>query len=419
LEKAIKITIISKEKCFEMSLTLIVVLISVFVAIGIVLYNYTKNLGLPSFIVFMGIGLVLGDGNWGEPVYDNPQLTEFLSSMALNVIIFVGGFNTSYRNIKLAWKEGMLLSTVGVFVTAIVLGYFTYWVTGLPLITSILFGAIVSSTDAAAVFGILESRKLKLKHNTSTILEFESATNDPMALILVSIFAVAASNGQGDTGLIKNILTFLELLIVGGLSGLVVGWIAQKILKKISFHDLALVPVFILALFLIASYSSDLLGGNLLVASYVFGVMAGNTEHKGKQASTYFNDSLSWLAQALMFLFLGLQIFLAKLGDVFLMSILPALFLIVVARPVAVLLCYVPFRSAPWTKRLFVSAIGLKGATPIVFAFVPLLMGVPQSDIIFNMVFFVVMFSVSIQGTLLEPLARWLNLKSEKQQTSH
>ena len=395
-----------------MSSTLIVIVISVFIVIGILLFNYSKNLGIPGFIIFMGIGLILGDGYWGEPVYDNPVLTEFLSSLALNVIIFVGGFNTSFRNIRLAWKEGMLLSTIGVLVTAVVLGYFTWWVTDLPLMTSILFGAVVSSTDAAAVFGILESKKLKLKHNSSTILEFESATNDPMALILVTIFVAAALPGAEKTGIAGNIFTFLQLLVTGGLVGLAVGWIAQQILKKVKFHEPGLVPVLILALFLIASFGAELLGGNLLVAAYVFGVMAGNTTHRGKLESIHFNNSLSWLAQALMFLFLGLQIFLAKLGDVFLMSVLPALFLILVARPVAVMLCYLPFKREPLSKRLFISMIGLKGATPVVFAFVPLLAGVPQSDVIFDMVFFVVLFSVAIQGSLLEPLARWLNLKS-------
>lgn len=396
-----------------MPVDVIAVLLSFFVAAGILLYNFTKNIGLPAFIVFMGIGLLLGDGTWGEPVYDNPHLTEFLSSMALNIIIFVGGFNTSYQSIKSAWKEGLLLSTVGVLITALALGYFTWWVTGLPLITSILFGAIVSSTDAAAVFGILQSKQIKLKLNTGTILEFESATNDPMALILVTIFAATAMGGSGDTSVWMNILTFIELLLIGAAAGFVLGFLTKWILKKIKFADKGLVPVFILAMFFIASYSSNLLGGNLLVASYIFGVMAGNTEHAGKSNTTYFNNSLSWLAQALMFLFLGLQIFIAELKTVFFISILPALFLIFVARPLAVFTCYLPFKSAPWSKRLFVSFIGLKGATPIVFAFVPLIQGVPHADIIFNMVFFIVLFSVVIQGTMLDPAARKLKLLND------
>ncbi|MCD2452557.1 potassium/proton antiporter [Methylicorpusculum oleiharenae] len=395
------------------STDLIAIILSVFIVAGILLYNSSKNLGIPSFIIFMGIGLFLGDGTWGEPVYDNPELTEFLSSMALNIIIFVGGYNTSYPSIKCAYKEGLLLSTVGVLITALSLGYFTYWVTDLPLITAILFGSIVSSTDAAAVFGILETKRINLKHNTGTILEFESATNDPMALILVTIFTASALNGASDGAMGEYAFTFSKLLLIGAASGLLFGLLTQWVLTKIEFHELGLVPIFMLAMFFIATYSSNLMGGNLLVASYIFGVIAGNTEHAAKLNSTYFNHSLSWLAQALMFLFLGLQIFTDQLGPVFVTTILPALFLILAARPLAVMVCYLPFRSAPWSKRLFVSTIGLKGATPIVFAFVPLLQGVPRANELFNMVFFVVLFSIAIQGTLLGPAAKWLQLQEK------
>ncbi len=397
-----------------MSTDIITILLSVFVVVGILIYNYTKNLGIPAFIVFMGIGLILGDGSIGEPIYDNPKLTEFLSSMALNIIIFVGGFNTSYSSIKLAWKEGILLSTVGVLLTAIILGYFTCLITGLPLITSILFGAIVSSTDAAVVFGIIESKQIKLKYNTGTILEFESATNDPMALILVTLFTVMALGGNNaELSIGATVLEFLGLLVIGALAGLVFGFITKWILKRVTFPDIGLVPIFILAMFFIASYSGSLMGGNLLIASYIFGVLSGNTEYKGKKNSLYFNNSLSWLAQALMFLFLGLQIFIADLKVVFLLSILPSLFLIFVARPVAVLTCYLPFRKVQWNKRIFISFIGLKGATPIVFAFIPLMQGVDHAETLFNMVFFVVIFSVFIQGTFLNPVAKWLKLSKD------
>lgn len=397
-----------------MSTDIITILLSVFVVVGILIYNYTKNLGIPAFIVFMGIGLILGDGSIGEPIYDNPKLTEFLSSMALNIIIFVGGFNTSYSSIKLAWKEGILLSTVGVLLTAIILGYFTCLITGLPLITSILFGAIVSSTDAAVVFGIIESKQIKLKYNTGTILEFESATNDPMALILVTLFTVMALGGNNaELSIGATVLEFLGLLVIGALAGLVFGFITKWILKRVTFPDIGLVPIFILAMFFIASYSGSIMGGNLLIASYIFGVLSGNTEYKGKKNSLYFNNSLSWLAQALMFLFLGLQIFIADLKEVFLLSILPSLFLIFVARPVAVLTCYLSFRKVQWNKRIFISFIGLKGATPIVFAFIPLMQGVDHSETLFNMVFFVVIFSVFIQGTFLNPVAKWLKLSKD------
>ena len=395
----------------EISTEIGIILISLLIAVGILIYNPSKFLGIPSFIIFMGIGLFLGNGNWGDPVYDNPKLTELLSSLALNIIIFVGGYNTSIKSIKLAYKEGLVLSTFGVFLTAIILGYLTYLVTDLPLLSAILFGSIVSSTDAAVVFGILGAKKLKLKYKTDTILEFESATNDPMALILVTIFSVLIlSDGGNESSFVHYGFIFLKLLLIGGTVGILFGWLTKKLLEKIKFQESGLVPIFILALFFVSTYSSALLGGNLLVTAYIFGVITGNGNYKHKETSKHFNNSLSWLGQSLMFLFLGLQVFPNKLGEVFFVSLLPSLFLILLARPIAVLLCYLPFRSVPWAKRLFISAIGLKGATPIVFAFVPLLMGVPESDTLFNMVFFVVLYSVLIQGAILGPLAKRLHL---------
>lgn len=314
----------------EISPQLGIVLISLLIAIGILVYNPSKFLGIPSFIIFMGIGLFLGNGSWGGPVYDNPILTEHLSSLALNVIIFVGGFNTSMKSIKLAYKEGLVLSTVGVLMTAVILGYLTYLVTDLPLLSAILFGSIVSSTDAAVVFGILGAKKLKLKDKTDTILEFESATNDPMALILVTIFSVLVlSDGGNESSFMDYGFMFIKLLAIGGVVGLVFGWIAKKILEKIKFQESGLVPIFILALFFVTTYSSDLLGGNLLVSSYIFGVITGNGIYKHKETSKHFNNSLSWLGQSFMFLFLGLQVFPNKLGEVFLVSLLPSFFLII------------------------------------------------------------------------------------------
>jgi cell volume regulation protein A len=395
----------------HLSVDQIAIIISVCIVVGILIYNYTKQLGIPSFIVFMGVGLFLGDGTWAEPVYENPSLTELLSSIALNIIIFTGGFNTTFASIRLAYKEGLTLSTLGVLLTALTLGYFTYLVTDLPLMTAILFGSIVSSTDAAVVFGIIESKKINLKHRTGTILEFESATNDPMALILVIIFSASAINTSAEINFTAYALDFIKLLAIGGTVGFLFGTFTQWALGKIKFSEPALVPIFILALFFIATYTSNLLGGNLLVASYVFGVLAGNSKFQDHEHAQIFNGSLTWLAQALMFLFLGLEIFTQQLVPVFWMAVLPALFLIIITRPLAVLLCYLPFRDAPWSKRIFISAIGLKGATPIVFAFVPLLQGVPRADELFNMVFFVVLFSVVIQGAALDFLARKLNLK--------
>ncbi|BDD04367.1 potassium/proton antiporter [Aureibacter tunicatorum] len=395
----------------DLSLDSGIILISILVVFGILIYNPAKFLGIPSFIIFMGIGLFLGNGDLGDPVFDDPQLTELLSGLALNIIIFDGGFNTSIENVKTAYKEGMILSTVGVLITAALLGGFTWLVTDLPLMSALIFGAVVSSTDAAAVFGILEARKLKLKHKTGTILEFESATNDPMALVLVTVLT-SLSAGSGEMLSVYDLIwTFIKLIVVGLAIGIGLGLLTKIALDKISFQENGLIPIFTLCMFFIATYGSKLLDGNILISSYVFGLIIGNGTYKGRELNQSFNNSISWMAQALMFLFLGLQIFPDQLIRVFFISFLPAIFLILAARPLATYLCYLPFKNIPYQKKLFIAMIGLKGATPIVFAFIPLVKGVPNSPEIFNMVFYIVMYSIIIQGALLDPLAKKLSLK--------
>jgi cell volume regulation protein A len=338
-------------------------------------------------------------------------LTQELSSIALNIIIFVGGFQSKISDIKSSYREGIVLSTIGVLLTTLILGFFTFWFSNLSLMAAILFGAIVSSTDAAVVFGILEAKKINLRYRTGTILQFESATNDPMALILVMLFANAAMDSTGTSfNYFASVLFFLKLLGIGAIFGLVFGKLTQWLLRAVRFKDPALVPVFILGFFFIATYLADWAGGNLLITSYLFGVIIGNTNFQFKKNSLYFNESLSWLSQSLMFLLLGLQIFLYKLGDYALVSIFPALFLIFIARPLAVLISLLPFRKEPFSKKIFISAIGLKGATPIVFAFIPLQLGVPEGEQIFYMVFYAVMASIFIQGTALSPLSKRLSL---------
>lgn len=393
---------------------LFVLTISLCIAAGVIVHNYTRQLGIPAFLIFLAIGLFLGDGRWGEPVYDNPQFTSVLSQVALSVIIFTGGFNSSLNKIRLVWKEGILLSSLGVLLTALILGYFTHLVSGFPLITSILFGALVSSTDAAAVFNILESRKLKLKYHTDTVLEFEAATNDPMALILITLLLGMIQQEAADVNLAANVVWFLSLLGLGSLAGLGLGFINRKILELIDFEEPALVPLLMLSFFIATIYLCLLTGGNVLVAVYFFGLVTGNTRFRAYDYTRNVIESASWMAQAFMFLLLGLQIFVEQLADGFLLSILPGLFLIFIARPAAVFLSYLPIRGTALSKKLFVSAIGLKGATPIVFAFMPLIADVPFAEQLFDMVFFIVIMSVLIQGGVVTFLARKLNLISEE-----
>ncbi|PSU33965.1 potassium/proton antiporter [Photobacterium lutimaris] len=392
-----------------MSTELIMLGMSALIAIGILLHQPSKTLGLPSLLIFIGVGLLFGNGEFNF-VYDDLALTSFIGSLALNVIVFVGGLNTSKSSIKVAYKEGGVLSSVGVLFTTVIFGGLLYFITDFNIITCLLFAAVVSSTDAAAVFSILESKKLKLKESTDTILEFESATNDPVALLLVAILTEMLVNTDQQISGLSIGIELVQQIIVGLGAGYLIGWCCVWLLNKIKLEEYGLIPVFILASFFIAAYGSDLLGGNILVSSYVAGVFIGNELKRGREVSKHFFHSLSWLAQALMFIILGLQFFPKELFADMWAAIIPAFALIFIARPLAVFLSYLPFRRVSFKKRLFISAIGLKGATPIVFALIPASAGVPGSQEMIHMVFFIVLISVVLQGWAIDPLSNKLGL---------
>ncbi|GGA67274.1 K+/H+ antiporter [Neiella marina] len=401
-----------------MSFELALLGFALLIAIGILLHHPSRNLGLPSLLIFMAVGLVIGNGEFGF-VYDNLQLTSTVGAIALNIIVFVGGLNTSTDNIKVAYREGGVLSSFGVVISTIAFAVIIYLLLGLPPIHCLLFGAVVSSTDAAAVFSILESKKLKLKEKTDTILEFESATNDPVALILVVLLTELALAPGTMPSLASIGIDLVLQITVALVFALLIGKLCCWLLNRIKLGEYGLIPVFILACAILATYGSEQLGGNILLASYVVGVVIGNGVERGMEVSRHFLNSLSWVAQALLFIVLGLQIFPQELLQVLVQSLLPALLLIVVARPLAVQLCYLPFRQASWRKRLFISSIGLKGATPIVFALIPAAAGLEEADIMIHMVFFIVIISIFVQGGAIEPLAKKLNLKLEEQQESN
>jgi len=393
-----------------MSFEMIMIGIASLVVIGILLHHPSKTLGIPSLLIFMAVGLVVGNGEF-DFFYDNLQLTSFIGGMALNVIVFVGGLNTSTKSIKLAWKEGGMLSTVGVLLTMLFFAVILYYLLNFNFLTCLLFAAVVSSTDAAAVFSILESKKLKLKENTDTVLELESATNDPVALLMVILLTNILVSSSGVVPSISSISILLaQQILFGSLIGYILGKLCVKALNLINLEEYGLIPVFILACFIIIVYGTEMVGGNVLVAVYIAGVIIGNKLLRGGDVTKHFYNGLAWLAQSLMFIIIGLQIFPQNLINVFWISLLPALLLIFVARPLAVQICYLPFVKASWKKRLFISSIGLKGATPIVFALIPATAGVEGSIEMIHMVFFVVLFSVVLQGGAIEPLAKKLGL---------
>ena len=396
-----------------MTYQLVLICIAALIGIGILLHHPSRTFGIPSLLIFMGVGLLFGNGEFNF-VYDDFALTSIVGSIALNIIVFVGGLNTSKESVRIAYREGGVLSTLGVLLTTLFFSVLLFYTLDFSFIHCLLFAAIVSSTDAAAVFSILHSKKLKLKEQADTILEFESATNDPIALILVVLLtelALAPNHAISASAISLELVTqiFSALVIA-----FVVGRICVWLLNHIKLEEYGLIPVFVLVSFVFATYGSEFVGGNILLASYVVGVVIGNGIKRGKEITRHFFNSFSWLAQALMFIALGLQMFPHHLFDVLYLSLLPAILLIVVARPLAVQLCYLFFPKASWKKRLFISSIGLKGATPIVFALIPAAAGVSSALLMVNMVFFIVLISVFIQGAAIDPLAKKLQLNIEQ-----
>lgn len=390
-----------------MESNILILVVSGLIAIAALIYNPAKTYGVPAALIFILAGLFIGNGDI-MPAFDYPEKTEFISQFALSLIIFTGGFHTPFSRIKPILGEGLVMANAGVLITALLVGVFVSYVTPLTLLEGMLLGAIVSSTDAAATYSILETKKLKLKYNTDKTLEFESAANDPMAMILTLMFCMMLTNPDSG-GMGTYILYFFQQLVVGAGVAFIMALFLKQIFKRVHFKEEYLKPVFILAVLLVTTMGAELLNGNILVASFVMGIMLGNTDFNYKQTSQRFFSTISWLAQALMFVILGLQIFPDALFEAFQYAWLPTLFLFLLARPISIFASFLPFKQ-PLKKQLFISWIGIKGATPIVFALVPLTMGIPNASLIFNITVFVVISSMILHGFTLDIAAKKLNL---------
>ena len=379
----------------------ILVLLSVFAG------KPSSRFGFPTLIFFLAIGMLAGSEGIGGINFDNPKITQFIGIIALNFILFSGGFDTSWSGTKPVLWQGITLSTLGVIITAIVLGLFVWWVMDFTLYEGLLLGSIVSSTDAAAVFSILRSKRLALKGSLRPLLEFESGSNDPMAYMLTIAFTGLVVNQ--DAAFSSVIPRFLWQFIIGGLSGFLAGLGGKFIINKIRLDYDGLYPVLVIALMFLTYSVTDLIRGNGFLAVYISALYIGNQELIHKRTIIKAFDGFAWMAQIILFLTLGLLVFPSHIIPVIGIGLLISTFLILVARPVSVFLCLMFFKVKN-RNRLFISWVGLRGAIPIVFATIPLIEGAAKADTIFNIVFFISMSSVLIQGTTLLAVARWLHL---------
>lgn len=380
---------------------------SVLLFISIVAGKTSYKFGVPTLILFLFIGMLAGSEGIGGIYFDDPKLAQFIGIVALNFILFSGGLDTNWNTVKPILKEGIVLSTVGVVITAILLGLFVSWITDFTIYEGLLLGSIVSSTDAAAVFSILRSKSLALKYNIRPALELESGSNDPMAYVLTIAFISLVLNP--DDGWYSVIPTFVMQMLIGGIAGYLFGRVSKYIINNINLDFEGLYPVLVIALMFVTFSASDFIGGNGFLAVYICAVYLGNQELIHKATILKMFDGLAWLMQIVLFLTLGLLVFPSQITPLIGVGILVSGFLIFVARPVSVFLSLAWIRMK-FKRRIYLSWVGLRGAVPIVFATYPLIAGVEKANVIFNLVFFVAVSSILVQGTTLTLLAKWLKL---------
>tara|TARA_R110001592_G_scaffold237306_11_gene496397 strand:+ start:71761 stop:73230 length:1470 start_codon:yes stop_codon:yes gene_type:complete len=365
------------------------------------------RIGIPTLLLFLSVGIFAGSEGIGGIYFDNPKIAQFIGIVALNFILFSGGMDTSWTAVKPVLKEGIMLSTIGVLVTALGLGTFVWFVTDFTIFESMLLGSIVSSTDAAAVFSILRGKNLALKKNIRPTLELESGSNDPMAYVLTISFLTLVVNQ--DQEILSIVLSFFQQMILGALAGLVFGFVSKWIVNRIKLDFEGLYPVLLIALMFITFSFTDFIGGNGFLAIYISSVYLGNQNLIHKKTIMRMFDGMAWLMEIVLFLTLGLLVFPSQMLPFIGIGLLISLFLIFIARPIAVFISLSVFKMK-MRRRVFISWVGLRGAVPIVFATYPLLAGIEKANTIFNIVFFISVSSVIIQGTTLTLVAKWLHV---------
>ena len=380
---------------------------SVLLLLSILASKVSGRLGVPALLLFLVIGMLAGSDGPGGIYFDDARLSQSLGVIALTLILFAGGLDIDWPSIRPLFREGLALSTLGVLFTALLVGGFATLTLSFSLLDGLLLGAIVSSTDAAAVFAVLRSKSVRLKGDLEPLLELESGSNDPMAVFLTIGFIRLLTT---PTASVLGLIPFFVLQMALGIAlGYGMGKISVLIINRLRLEYEGLYPVLTLSLVIFTYSAATSLGGNGFLAVYLAGLIVGKSDFIHKRSLIRFHDGLAWLMQIAMFLTLGLLVFPSRLIPVAGAGLLVAAVLILVARPAAVFIS-LAFSGKSIRERLLVSWVGLRGAAPIVLATFPYLAGIPKADTIFHLVFFIVLTSVLIQGTSIPQVAKWLGV---------
>ncbi|MBQ6987990.1 MAG: potassium/proton antiporter [Alistipes sp.] len=392
-------------------------LLFVAVMAGKVAYRF----GAPALLLFLSVGMIFG---LNFISFRSFEITQGIGMLALCIILFTGGMDTKFSDIRPILGPGVVLATVGVALTALFVGAFIFlfskWV-GLALSfpVSLLLASTMASTDSASVFSILRTKKQGLRQNLRPLLELESGSNDPMAYMLTIVMVAVVTSSGGEMSVWNSIMRFVVQMLVGGVVGYGIGRLAVFTINNINIKNNASLYSVLLLAFVFFSFSfTSLVWGNGYLAVYVTGLVVGNYKitHRGN-LSTFF-DGFTWLAQIVMFLTIGLLVNSDELlqHDVLLLGLAVGAFLILIARPLAVFISLAPFRRFTTKARVYIAWVGLRGAVPIIFATYPIVAGVENGYLIFNVVFLGTLISLLVQGTTVSGMANWLGLAYEEKE---
>ena len=368
--------------------------------------------GAPALLFFLGVGMLFGINFIS---FHSVEATQFVGMIALCIILFTGGMDTKFSEIRPVIGPGIVLATAGVVMTAVIVaGFVTLiapWV-GLAVSfpAALLLAATMSSTDSASVFSILRSKKQGLNENLRPLLELESGSNDPMAYVLTIVLIGVLSGGAEAVSVPMSIVKFVIQMLLGGLMGYAIGRIGVWTINRINLSNYSLYPVLLLAFVFFTFSFTDLIGGNGYLAVYLAGLVLGNNQLTQKRSLTIFFDGFTWLVQIVMFLTLGLLVNPHELLPVTGVGVMVGVFMILIARPISVFLCLIPYKNFSFKGKLYISWVGLRGAVPIIFATYPMIAGIEHAGMFFNIVFFITILSLLIQGTTVTQAAKWLDM---------